>query len=219
VDVEAEMQGLLDAVTDAALTDPAQVRILEVASLAKITPALRADQYHVLHLFGHGSPGGIELEDEDGNPVFATTDQLLDALRAGGHALPLVVLASCSGAASGTTGLVAALVRHGADRALGMLAAITDTYATGLGHRFYTALVTHPDLSVAAALALARRDLEQEQAAARGRGERLRPEAAIPTLLAAGSDPPLRDPRSPAVPLQIARPPAEWGCGSYRSEH
>ena len=30
-------------------------------------PRLRADQYHVLHLFGHGSPAGIELEDEDGN--------------------------------------------------------------------------------------------------------------------------------------------------------
>jgi hypothetical protein len=83
VDVEAEMQGLLDAVTDPALADHAQVRILEVASLPEITKALRQDQYHVLHLFGHGSADGIELEDEDGNAASTPTNTLVDAATRG----------------------------------------------------------------------------------------------------------------------------------------
>ena len=68
LDVEAEMQALLDAVTDLDIDDQAQVRILEVASLSEIGAALSADQYHVLHLSAHGSASGVELEDEDGNP-------------------------------------------------------------------------------------------------------------------------------------------------------
>ena len=47
----------------------AQVRILEVASLAAIRQALAQDAYHVLHLSAHGSPESVELEDEDGAPV------------------------------------------------------------------------------------------------------------------------------------------------------
>jgi CHAT domain-containing protein len=148
VAVEAEMQALLDAVTDLDLTDRAQVRILEVASLAEITKALRGDQFHVLHLFAHGSPTGIELEDEDGNAQPATTDQLVDALRASRHVLPLVVLSSCSGAARGTSGLAAALVAHGADRVLAMHTTITEGYATQPGQHFYQAL-TEPTTTVA----------------------------------------------------------------------
>ena len=76
LDVEAEMQALLDAVTDLDIDGQAQVRILEVASLSEIGAALSADQYHVLHLSAHGSAGGVELEDEDGNPEPATADSL-----------------------------------------------------------------------------------------------------------------------------------------------
>jgi hypothetical protein len=43
----------------------------------------------------------VELTDEDGNPDEVTTDQLVNALRAGEKPLPLVVLSSCSGAAEG----------------------------------------------------------------------------------------------------------------------
>lgn len=76
LDVEAEMQALLDAVTDLDLNGDttagpvrAQVRILEVASLPEITRALAADRYHVLHLSAHGSAAGVELEAEDGDPA------------------------------------------------------------------------------------------------------------------------------------------------------
>ncbi len=197
VDVEAEMQALLDAVTDTAAGDQAQVRILEVASLAEITAALRADQFHVLHLFAHGSQDGIELEDEDGRADFAPTSRLLAALKAGGHLLPLVVLSSCSGAAGGTSGLAAALVTAGADRVLGMHTSVTDTYATALGRGLYRALATDPTATVADAVAPARHDIEQQHAAARARGEQVRPESAVATLLAAGPDTPLRRPPRP----------------------
>ena len=39
-------------------------------------------------------------------------------------------------------------------------------YATRLGHQFYTTLATHPDATVAAALATTRHDVEQQQATA-----------------------------------------------------
>ena len=60
------MQAVLDAVTGVAGDPQAQVRILEVASLAQIRQALRGDEFHVLHLSAHGSAESVELEDEDG---------------------------------------------------------------------------------------------------------------------------------------------------------
>jgi tetratricopeptide (TPR) repeat protein len=213
VDVEAEMQALLDAVTDTAVSGRGQVRILEVASLPQITAALRNDQYHVLHLFAHGSPTGIELEDEDGNPVPASAEKLVDALRAGGHVLPLVVLSSCSGAAAGTAGVAAALVEHGADRVLAMHTTVSDTYATQLGRHLHQTLATDPDTTVAAAVATARRDLDQTlRDRAQASGIPLRPETAIPTLLAAGPDTPLVDTGAPSTPLKRpTEPPTTRG--------
>ncbi len=203
LDVEAEMQALLDAVTDLDVDGQAQVRILEVASLAEIGAALAVDQYHVLHLSAHGSPTGVELEDEDGNPESATADQLIAALRAAQHPLPLVVLASCAGAAAGADGLAATLIRHGADRVVAMQATVTDDFATELAHVLYRTLAQHADATVSAALAVARRTVEEQRlAAARRGGPPARPECAVPTLLAAGTDPPLRDPHLPAVTLR-----------------
>ncbi|MGH3934337.1 MAG: SEFIR domain-containing protein, partial [Pseudonocardiaceae bacterium] len=54
LDTEAEMQAVVDAVTDLAGDPRAQVQILEVASVPQIIEALRADAYHVLHLSAHG---------------------------------------------------------------------------------------------------------------------------------------------------------------------
>ena len=56
LDVEAEMAAVLDATSEVAAGAHAQVRILEVASLAAIREALAKDAYHVLHLSAHGSP-------------------------------------------------------------------------------------------------------------------------------------------------------------------
>ncbi|MER5261560.1 CHAT domain-containing protein [Actinosynnema sp. NPDC002837] len=210
LDVEAEMQALLDAVTDLELglttdsdTVAAQVRILEVASLDEIGRALSADQYHVLHLSAHGSDSTVELEDEDGHPVPADADRLVAALRAGERPLPLVVLSSCRGAATGTAGLAAALVRHGADRVIAMQAAISDDYATELARDLYTHLARNPEAPVSTALATARRQAaERLSERARKAGTPApRPESAVPTLICGGVDNPLRTTTQPAAPL------------------
>ncbi|MGB0091248.1 MAG: CHAT domain-containing protein, partial [Solirubrobacteraceae bacterium] len=98
----------------------------------EIAAALQADQYHVLHLSAHGSASGVELEDEDGNPVAVSASALVGQLRAGGRPLPLIVLSSCAGGAGGSSGLAATLVRHGADRVVAMQASVSDMYATTL---------------------------------------------------------------------------------------
>ncbi|WP_322767000.1 CHAT domain-containing protein, partial [Frankia sp. Cr1] len=208
LDGEAEMQAVLDAVGPLAGVDSAaQVRILEVAGLVQIEQALRADQYHVLHLSAHGSAESVELEDEDGNPVTVKAGALAGALRAGRRPLPLVVLSSCAGAGRGTEGLAATLLRLGADRVLAMQTAVTDGYATALAGRFYRSLAGEVGVTPAGALADARRGLETDRVEASRRGGadgRMRPEYGIATLLSVGEDPPLLDPAVPTVLLSRA---------------
>ncbi|MBF9129713.1 CHAT domain-containing protein [Plantactinospora sp. S1510] len=202
LDVEAEMQAILDSAGAVGRSGDAQVTILEVGALEQIGQALREDQYHVLHLSAHGSPTSIELETEDGDPVQVDAQRLVETLRGSGRPLPLIVLSSCAGAAS-EQGLAATLVRHGADRVIGMQTSVTDDYATVLAAALYRSLVTDPSASVATALGRARREVEEHYALlARAEGRIRRPEYAIATLLAAGDDPPLRDPALTAEPLR-----------------
>ena len=155
LDVEAEMQAVLDAVGDVAGGPQAQVRIVEVASLAQIRQALEQDVFHVLHLSAHGSAESVELEDEDGNPVPVTAQALMGALRQAGRPVPLIVLSSCSGG-SASHAMAAGLVERGADRVIAMLAPVTDGYATVLARRLYQELAARPGSTVGQALARAR---------------------------------------------------------------
>jgi hypothetical protein len=207
LDVEAEMQAVLEAVDEVAGHPQAQVRILEVASLAQIREALRRDAFHVLHLSAHGSSESVELEDEDGNPVTVTADDLKAALRQAGVPLPLVVLSSCSGGSAAAQAMAASLVGRGADRVIAMLAPVTDRYATELARRLYQELAARPDLPVGQALASARCVTEEDRSAAAG--ERLAlPEYGVAILLVAGGDGPLVDPAAPEAPLTAATVPA-----------
>jgi len=144
LDVEQEMEAVLGAVSGVVAGPRAQVRILEVASLAAIRAALAADEYHVLHLSAHGSPDAVELEDEDGGPVRVTSADLMGALKHAGRPVPLIVLSSCSGGATGSAAMAAGLLGQGADRVLAMLAPVTDRYATLLAASFYHELAVHP---------------------------------------------------------------------------
>ena len=90
LDREAEMQAILDAVARAHRRGNAQVRVLEVADPEEIRRALTADTFHVLHLSGHGSPGAMELETEDGGASHITANNLARQLRESGRPLPLV---------------------------------------------------------------------------------------------------------------------------------
>ncbi|GAB7192887.1 hypothetical protein NUM3379_35960 [Kineococcus sp. NUM-3379] len=187
LDVEAEMQAVLGAVTG--VGTGGQVRILEVASPGQIGEALRRDEYHVLHLSAHGTPTGVELEDEDGAPRPATAGQLLDVLVDAGRPAPLVVLSSCSGGSADAEALAGALVAAGADRVLAMQAPVTDVYATRLVAAFYAELAREPQ-PVAQALGRARRTVERELDT---RDVPHRPEWGVATLVCRDADPPLTD--------------------------
>lgn len=130
LDVEAEMGSILDAVSEAVRDERAQVRILEVAHPEMIRRALAEDDYHVLHLSGHGSADGIELEDEDGQAVRVCAADLVACFHDSGKAVPLVVLSSCHGGGS-AKGFAVELHRRGVSRVLAMQGPVTDSYATG----------------------------------------------------------------------------------------
>ena len=205
LDAEAEMAAVLDAVAPiTAAGAAAQVRILEVASLPAIRQALAQDAYHVLHLSAHGSPEAVELEDEDGNPVSVTAGELMDALRHAGRAVPLIVLSSCSGGASGSGAMAAGLIGRGADRVIAMLAPVTDPYATMLARHLYRELAARPELPAGLALARARYLAAEQQSRDAGPGQVPVPEFGVVTLLASGGDGPLADPALPPAPLSVA---------------
>src|SRR5580704_13705506 len=206
LDTEAEMAAVLDAVTGVAADVGAQVRILEVASLSDIGQALAASSYHVLHLSAHGSPGTVELEDEDGAPAEVTTGVLMQALKHAGRPVPLIMLSSCSGGARGTQAMAAGLLGQGADRVIAMLAPVSDGYATTLARFFYRELASHPGLTVGQALAQARYLTEEDRSRA-DRDALPPPEYGVATLLAAGGDGPLVDPAADQVPLPVVTTP------------
>lgn len=221
LEIEAEMGRILDSVTAAVRDERAQVRFLEVANADTIAAALAEDGYHVLHLSGHGSATGIELEDEDGAPVPTRAADLAAALRATGRVVPLVFLASCHGA-DHTEGLGLALHRLGLPRVIAMQAPVTDPYATELAAEFYGRLSVPAHPRVGVALALARQSVAQpepgkaakatgaDEAGADGTADRPRPEWATAALIAT-EDGPLLDGDLDLVPLR--RPPVHLASG------
>lgn len=162
LDIEKEMGSILDAVAPAARDERAQVRILEVANAGTIAAALAEDDYHVLHLSGHGDADGIELENEDGAPRPTLATDLADALRATGRVVPLVFLSSCHGAGD-PEGLALTLHRLGLPRLIAMQAAVSDQYATELAAAFYDHLSVPAFPRVGVALARARQELASHQ--------------------------------------------------------
>lgn len=188
LDVEAEMQAILDAVSQVPTAGGGGVRILEVAALSQITAALRAEEFQVLHLSAHGSATMLELESEDGDPDPVAAADLIAALRAAERTLPLVVLSSCGGVDGGPAGLARTLINGGVERVLVMQTRVTDDYATLLAKSFYAMLSTHPDRSVAFALGQARYFLEQRRL---NEGAVVPPEWFVPTLLTGVADRPL----------------------------
>ena len=203
LDVEAEMQAVLDAVTDLAGDPSAQVQILEVASLEQIRDALSTDAYHSLHLSAHGSTEAVELEDEDGSPVPVDAETLIQALRHANRPVPLIFLSACSGDSGGAEAMAAGLIARGADRVIAMQASVTDEYATALAASFYRELARDPGQPVSQVLARARLNAA-EQPTGRGGGgaDAPLPEYGVATLLSAADDTPLLDPA--AAPQRLS---------------
>ncbi|MGH3567853.1 MAG: TIR domain-containing protein, partial [Pseudonocardia sp.] len=207
LEIEKEMGSILDAVAPEVRHGRVQVRILEVANTGTIAAALAEDDYHVLHLSGHGDETSIELEDEDGFPVPTRAADLADALRVTGRVVPLVFLASCHGAGN-LEGLALTLHRLGLPRVIAMQASVTDRYATELAAEFYRQLSVPAFPRAGVVLARARQEL-----AKRGGSEaaaRPSPEWAT-AMLTATEDGPLIDGDLDLVPLR--RTPVHLATG------
>ena len=217
LDYEQESQNILDAVQAAQALENCQVRVLELGHPATIADAFHRDAYHVLHLSCHGSPGALELEDEDGKPHPATPKQLLDPIREAGKTLPLVLLNTCYGGVSAgqTASFAQALLNDGVPAVVAMQAPVSDVYATRLADAFYRALATGERLRPSLALAQARRQIEAERQAAVARGApaiETQPEYATAALFVASVEQPVADFHLEKVPLHA--PPVNELRGS-----
>ena len=163
LDYERELRNMLAAVR-AARQGQARVRIVHFANTSEIRAALAAEPAHVLHLSGHGLPGAIELEDGDGNARVLDAQQFVAEAIPPGRMPPVIALSACYSdtAAAGDLSFAAALMGLGAPVVIGTETAVTDVYATRVFSRIYGELAGAEVPEVIAAVAQARRAVQQE---------------------------------------------------------
>ena len=142
LDYEQELRNVLAAVRQAR-QDAADVRVVPFATVAAIRAELDRGPAHVLHLTGHGSPGTLTLEDEDGAARPVTADELADLAVPPGQMPPVITLSACYTDAAGSQGgtsFAGRLCQRGAAAVIATETSITDLYATRLLARVYGAL-------------------------------------------------------------------------------
>ena len=164
LDYERELRNMLAAVRGAR-QGQAQVRIVHFATTGEVRAALAAERVHVLHLSGHGSPGAIELEDDDGNARNLDAQQFVAEAIPPGRMPPVIALSACHTGATTATGdpsFAAALISLGASAVIGTETAVTDVYATQVFTRVYGHLADADLPDVVAAVAAARRTVQQQ---------------------------------------------------------
>ncbi|MGH8910072.1 MAG: CHAT domain-containing protein, partial [Egibacteraceae bacterium] len=164
LDYERELRNVLAAVRSAR-QGRAHVRIVHFATTGQIRQALRQEPAHVLHLSGHGRPGLMELEGDDGNARLVTADQLVEEAIPPGRMPPVIALAACHtdvATASGDPSFAARLIGLGARVVIGTETSVTDVYATRLFTRIYGILATAERPDIVEAVADARRAIQRE---------------------------------------------------------
>ena len=195
LDYERELRNVLAAVRSAR-QDAADVRVVPFATPAAIRDELDRGPAHVLHISGHGSPGTLDLENEDGSARPVTADEFVDQAIPPGRMPPVITLSACytdAAASEGGTSFAARLCQRGAAAVIATETSITDTYATRLLARVYGTLAQARDPDVVAALADARRQVQAELETSPDRRDTelagLGEWAAVTILAAAGSVP------------------------------
>ena len=164
LDYERELRNVLAAVR-AARQDAADVRVVPFATVAAIREELDRGPAHVLHISGHGSPGTLNLENEDGSARPVTADELTDQAIPAGKMPAVITLSACytdAAATQDSISFAARLCQRGAAAVIATEISITDTYATRLLARVYGTLAQARDPDVVAALAEARRQVQAE---------------------------------------------------------
>jgi CHAT domain-containing protein len=104
------------------------------ARLTDLKDALVGHKPHVIHFAGHGTPGGICLENDEGRSSSVTKTQLADLFKSAGEHLRLVVLNSCFSAQQ------AEAINESVDYVVGTNAAVADDIAVVFAAYFYEAL-------------------------------------------------------------------------------
>jgi len=220
LDYERELRNVLAAVR-AARQDAADVRVVAFATPAAIRAELGRGPAHVLHITSHGSPGALNLENDDGSARPVTADEFVDQAIPPGRMPPVVVLSACYTDAAGSqdgASFAARLCQRGAAAVIATETSITDRYATRLLARVYGSLAQARDPDVVAALADARRQVQAELATSPDRRDAelagLGEWAAVTVLATAGSVPVL-DPEhtAPAAGSRPGRPSRGWPPG------
>jgi hypothetical protein len=150
LDVGREQELLESALSGLAAAGLAEVTWALSATWADVQDMMLAGHWHVPHFVGHGDfdpdrdEGVLALVSPDGRPDLVEASRLVDLLRQARPMPRLVVLNSCSGAATGTTdlfsGTAAALVRGGISAVAAMQYEISDPAAVAFARGFYGAI-------------------------------------------------------------------------------
>ena len=231
VDYERHLRSVIAEVRTARQGD-ADVRVIPFAVLSAIREELLRAPAHVLHIYCHGSPGKLELEDQDGNARLVSAEAFLAEAIPPGAMPPVITLSACytdAAAADGASSFAAALGRSGACAVIGTETSVTDVYATRLFARLYGRLAQSASPDVIAALADARREVQRElETSTNRRDQELAAlgEWAIVTVLAAAPEvavldadhtrPGVPSPDTPSIEGLAARGP--WYFVGRRAE-
>ena len=164
VDYERHLRSVIAAVRSAR-QDDADVRVVPFATTAAIRAELDRAPAHVLHLYCHGRPGQLELEDDNGSARLVSAADFAAEAIPPGEMPPVISLSACytdTAAAEDAPSFAAALCARGAAAVIGTETSVTDIYATRLFARLYGTLAASRTPDVIAALADARREVQRE---------------------------------------------------------
>lgn len=214
LDYEQELRSVLKSVRGAR-AGHAEVKVVHFATTAAIHAALRDWPAHVLHLSGHGGPGVLELEDDNGAARPVSAGKFLAEAVPPGRMPAVIALAGCytnAATATGDPSFATSLLNSGARVVIATQTSITDIYSTRVFARVYGQLAVTPDCDMVAAVAEARTAVQRELARATDpRDQRLAAldEWSVLSVLSPSAAAPIIDPSAPAGPS--APPPATIG--------
>ena len=150
LDAGREREQLTRALAGLAAQGLAELEWADEATWDGLHEMLLAGPWHVLHFVGHGyfdpnrDEGMLGLVSADGWADWVEASRFATLLRQARPMPRLVVLNSCSGAATGPadlfSGTAAALVRSGVGAVTAMQYSISNTAAVAFARRFYSAL-------------------------------------------------------------------------------
>ena len=164
LDYERELRNVLTAV-GAARDGSAHVRVVPFATTAQIRAALEVDPVHVLHISGHGSPGSLMLEHDDGREREIDADTFVDEAIPPGRMPAVIALAACYtnvARAADAPSFAARLAERGAAVVIASETSVTDVYATKAFARIYGRLAEAGVPDAVAAVGEARRAVQAE---------------------------------------------------------